>query len=58
VYVILIMKAWTASSKGHNNLTKLNVITSSICMRFSNVNNIRLCGNISSLRSLQGYFFK
>jgi hypothetical protein len=42
VYVIMIMKAWKASSKGHNNLTKLNVITSIICMRFSDVNNIWL----------------
>jgi hypothetical protein len=42
VYVILITKAWKASSKGHNNLTNLNVITNSICVRLSNVNNIWL----------------
>jgi hypothetical protein len=42
VYVILIMIAWKASSKGQNNLTKVNVKTSNICVRSSNVNNIWL----------------
>ena len=30
---ILIMGAWRESLKGHNNLTKLNIITSSICFK-------------------------
>jgi uncharacterized protein involved in tolerance to divalent cations len=58
VYVILIMKAWKASSKGHNNLTKLNVITSNICMRFSNVNTIWLWWENIITKELVRLFFQ
>jgi hypothetical protein len=34
VYVILIMEAWKDSTKGHNNLAKLNGSQTSICSRF------------------------
>jgi hypothetical protein len=34
VYVISIMEAWKDSSKGHNNLAKLNGLQASICRRF------------------------
>jgi hypothetical protein len=58
VYVILIMKAWRASRKGHNNLTKLNVTTSSICVRFSNVNNIWLWWEYIITKELVRLFFQ
>jgi hypothetical protein len=34
VYVISIMEAWKDSTKGHNNLAKLNGSQASICRRF------------------------
>jgi hypothetical protein len=34
VYVISIMGAWKDSTKGHNNLAKLNGSQASICRRF------------------------
>jgi hypothetical protein len=34
VYVISIMEAWKDSTKGHNNLVKLNGSQESICRRF------------------------
>jgi hypothetical protein len=34
VYVISIMEAWKDSTKGHNNLAKLNGSKVSICKRF------------------------
>jgi hypothetical protein len=34
VYVISIMEAWKDSTKGHNNLAKLNGSQESICRRF------------------------
>jgi hypothetical protein len=34
VYVISIMEAWKDSTKGHNNLAKLNGSQASICGRF------------------------
>jgi hypothetical protein len=34
VYVISIMEAWKDSTKGHNNLAKLNGLQASICRRF------------------------
>jgi hypothetical protein len=34
VYVISIMEAWKDSTKGHNNLAKLNGSEASICRRF------------------------
>jgi hypothetical protein len=59
VYVILIMKAWKSSSKGHNNLTKLNVITGNICVRFSIVNNIWLWWEYIITKELvRVYFFQ
>jgi hypothetical protein len=33
-YVISIMEAWKDSTKGHNNLAKLNGSQASICRRF------------------------
>jgi hypothetical protein len=34
VYVISIMEAWKDSTKGHNNLAKINGSQASICRRF------------------------
>jgi hypothetical protein len=47
VYMISIMEAWKDSTKGHNNLAKLNGSEASICRRFEHwYQHMALIGNM------------
>ena len=54
---IPIMDAWQWSHKGHNNLTKLNMIANSIWVWFCNVNHhMALVGIYHHLRNFYGFW--
>jgi hypothetical protein len=42
VYVLLIMRVWKETHKGHNNLTKLKMTPSTICVFLFNMDNMRM----------------
>jgi hypothetical protein len=59
VYVISIMEAWKDSTKGHNNLTKLNGSQESICRRFEHwYRHMALAGSITIEELVLFYFQK
>jgi hypothetical protein len=59
VYVISIMEAWKDSTKGHNNLAKLNGSQASICRRFMHwYRHTALVGNMSIEELVLFYFQK
>jgi hypothetical protein len=58
VYVISIIEAWKDSTKGHNNLAKLNGSQASICRRFDHWYwHTTLIGNIT-IEELVLYYFQ
>jgi hypothetical protein len=59
VYVISIMEAWKDSTKGHNNLPKLNGSQASICRRFMHwYRHMALVGNMTIEELVLFYFQK
>jgi hypothetical protein len=59
VYVISIMEAWKDSTKGHNNLAKLNGSQERICRRFEHWNrHMALVGNMTIEELVLFYFQK
>jgi hypothetical protein len=59
VYVISIMEAWNDSTKGHNNLAKLNGSQESICRRFKLwYRHMALVGNMTIEELVLFYFQK
>jgi hypothetical protein len=59
VYVISIMEAWKDSTKGHNNLAKLNGSEASICRRFMHwYRHMTLVGNMTIEELVLFYFQK
>jgi hypothetical protein len=59
VYMILIMEAWKDSTKGHNNLAKLNGSQASICRRFVLwYRHMALVGNMTIEELVLFYFQK
>jgi hypothetical protein len=56
VYVISIMEAWKDSTKGHNNLEKLNGSQASICRRFEHWH-MALVGNMT-IEELALFYFQ
>jgi hypothetical protein len=59
VYVILIMGTWKDSTKGHNNLEKLNESQSSICRRFILwYQNMALVGDMTIEELVLFYFLR
>jgi hypothetical protein len=58
VYVISIMEAWKDSTKGHNNLAKLNGSQASICRRFDHwYRHMALVGNMT-IEELALFYFQ
>jgi hypothetical protein len=58
VYVISTMEAWKDSTKGHNNLAKLNGPQASICRRLEHwYRHIALVGNMT-IEELACFIFK
>jgi hypothetical protein len=58
VYVISIMEAWNDSTKGHNNLAKLNGSQASICRRFIHwYRHMALVGNMT-IEELALFYFQ
>jgi hypothetical protein len=58
VYVISIMETWKDSTKGHNNLTKLNGSQASICRRFEHWYwHMALVGNMT-IEELALFYFQ
>jgi hypothetical protein len=58
VYVISIMEAWKDSTKGHNNLAKLNGSQASICRRFEHwYRHMALVGNMT-IEELALFYFQ
>jgi hypothetical protein len=59
VYVISIMGAWKDSTKGHNNLAKLNGSQASICRRFVQwCRHMALVGDMTIDELVLFYFLK
>jgi hypothetical protein len=58
VYVISIMEEWKHSTKGHNNLAKLNGSQASICGRFMHwYRHMPLVGNMT-IEELALFYFQ
>jgi hypothetical protein len=58
VYMISIMEAWKDSTKGHNNLAKLNGSQASICRRFGHwYRHMALVGN-KTIEELVLFYFQ
>jgi hypothetical protein len=58
VYMISIMEAWKDSTKGHNNLAKLNGSQASICIRFMHwYRHMALVGNMT-IEELALFYFQ
>jgi hypothetical protein len=58
VYVIVIMEAWKDSTKGNNNLAKLNGSQASICRRFEHwYRHMALVGN-KTIEELALFYFQ
>jgi hypothetical protein len=59
VYMISIMEAWKDSTRGHNNLAKLNGSQASICRRFMHwYRHMALVGNMTFEKLALFYFQK